>query len=102
MMVQIVVFSRKTNPQSKKNFAFRSAKIAQKFCEWKPYGASSLTSSPNKPKFNIKGDTNFIKSELMYKENGIFLSSQLLSPYHQLAFLCDLTIFNGTFQYLPD
>ena len=34
---QIVVFSRKTDAQRKKNFAFRSAKIAQKFCEWKPY-----------------------------------------------------------------
>ena len=31
------VFSRKTDAQRKKNFAFRSAKIAQKFCEWKPY-----------------------------------------------------------------
>ena len=30
-------FSRKTDAQRKKNFAFRSAKIAQKFCEWKPY-----------------------------------------------------------------
>ena len=29
-------FSRKTDAQRKKNFAFRSAKIAQKFCEWKP------------------------------------------------------------------
>jgi len=37
MIAQIVVFSRKTDAQRKKNFAFRSAKIAQKFCEWKPY-----------------------------------------------------------------
>ena len=37
MSAQIVVFSRKTDAQRKKNFAFRSAKIAQKFCEWKPY-----------------------------------------------------------------
>ena len=37
MIAQIVVFSRKTDGQRKKNFAFRSAKIAQKFCEWKPY-----------------------------------------------------------------
>ena len=37
MIAQIVVFSRKTDAQRKNNFAFRSAKIAQKFCEWKPY-----------------------------------------------------------------
>ena len=37
MIAQIVVFSRKTDAQRKKNFAFRSAKIAQQFCEWKPY-----------------------------------------------------------------
>ena len=78
-MVQIVVFSRKTNPQSKKNFAFRSAKIAQKFCEWKPYGASSLTSSPNKPKFNIKGDTNFIKSELVQRKWNLFVVPTLIT-----------------------
>ena len=36
MIAQIVVFSRKTDAQRKKHFAFRSAKIAQKFCEWKP------------------------------------------------------------------
>ena len=36
MIAQIVFFSRKTDAQRKKNFAFRSAKIAQKFCEWKP------------------------------------------------------------------
>ena len=37
MIAQIAVFSRKTDAQRKKNFAFRSPKIAQKFCEWKPY-----------------------------------------------------------------
>ena len=37
MIVQIVVFLRKTDAQRKKNFAFRSTKIAQKFYEWKPY-----------------------------------------------------------------
>ena len=37
MIAQIVVFSRKTDAQRKKNFAVRSAKIAHKFCEWKPY-----------------------------------------------------------------
>jgi len=37
MIAQIVVFSRKTDAQRKKNFAFRSAKNAQKFFEWKPY-----------------------------------------------------------------
>ena len=37
MIAQIIVFSRKTDAQRKKNFAFCSAKIAQKFCEWKPY-----------------------------------------------------------------
>ena len=37
MIAQIVVFSRKTDAQRKKNFGFHSAKIAQKFCEWKPY-----------------------------------------------------------------
>ena len=38
MIAQIVVFfSRKTDAQQKTNFAFRSTKIAQKFCEWKPY-----------------------------------------------------------------
>jgi len=37
MIAQIVVFSRKTDALRKKDFAFRSAKIAQKFCEWKPY-----------------------------------------------------------------
>ena len=37
MIAQIVVFLRKTDAQRKKNFAFRSAKIAQKFFEWKPY-----------------------------------------------------------------
>jgi len=37
MIAQIVVFSRKIDAQRKKNIAFRSAKIAQKFCEWKPY-----------------------------------------------------------------
>ena len=37
MIAQIVVFSCKTDAQRQKNFAFRSAKIAQKFCEWKPY-----------------------------------------------------------------
>ena len=38
MIAQIVDFSRKTDAQRKKNFAFRSAKFAQKFaCEWKPY-----------------------------------------------------------------
>ena len=31
MIAQIAVFSRKTDAQRKKNFAFRSAKIAQKF-----------------------------------------------------------------------
>jgi len=36
MIAQIVVFSRKIDAQRKKNIAFRSAKIAQKFCEWKP------------------------------------------------------------------
>ena len=36
MIAQIAVFSRKTDAQRKKNFAFCSAKIAQKFCEWKP------------------------------------------------------------------
>ena len=34
--LQIVVFSRKTDVQRKKKFAFRSAKSEQKFCEWKP------------------------------------------------------------------
>ena len=42
MIAQIVVFSHKTAAQRKKNFAFRSAKIAQKFCEWKPYKRSKL------------------------------------------------------------
>jgi len=42
MIAQIVVFSRKTDAQRKKNFAFRSAKIAQKFCEWKPYKSVPL------------------------------------------------------------
>ena len=37
MIAQIVVFSLKTDAQRKKKFAFRSAKFAQKFCEWKPY-----------------------------------------------------------------
>ena len=37
MTAQIVVFSRKTDAQRKTNFAFRSEKIAQKFCAWKPY-----------------------------------------------------------------
>ena len=37
MIAQIVVFSSKIDAQRKKNIAFRSAKIAQKFCEWKPY-----------------------------------------------------------------
>ena len=37
MIAHIGVFSRKTDAQRKKNFAFSSAKIAQKFCEWKPY-----------------------------------------------------------------
>ena len=27
---------RKTDAQRKKHFAFRSTKIAQKFCEWRP------------------------------------------------------------------
>ena len=31
--------------QRKKNFAFRSAKIAQQFCEWKPYSESILKGS---------------------------------------------------------
>ena len=34
---KLFFFSRKTDAQRKKNFAFRSAKIAQQFCEWKPY-----------------------------------------------------------------
>ena len=34
---KLLFFSRKTDAQRKKNFAFRSAKIAQKCCEWKPY-----------------------------------------------------------------
>ena len=37
MIAQIVVFSHKTDAQRKKNFAFLSEKISQKFCEWKPY-----------------------------------------------------------------
>ena len=37
MIAQIVVFSRKTDAQRKINFAFRSVKIAQKFCEWKGF-----------------------------------------------------------------
>ena len=45
MIAQIVVFSRKTNAQRQKNFAFRSAKIAQNFCEWKPYFLSSSLSN---------------------------------------------------------
>jgi len=36
MIAQIAVFSRKIVAQRKKNIACRSAKIAQKFCEWKP------------------------------------------------------------------
>ena len=43
MIAQIVVFMRKTDAKRKKNFAFRSAKIAQKFCEWKPYVKLSLS-----------------------------------------------------------
>ena len=42
IIAQIAVFSRKTDAQRKKNFAFLSAKIAQKFCEWKPYAGHSL------------------------------------------------------------
>ena len=42
MIAQIVVFSRKTDAQRKKNFTFRSAKIAQNFCEWKPYYSSNF------------------------------------------------------------
>ena len=46
MIAQIVVFfSRKTDSQKKKNFAFRSAKIAKKFCEWKSYLRGSSTPS---------------------------------------------------------
>ena len=36
MIAQIVVFSRKTDAQRKKNFAFRSTKIAQKFTNENP------------------------------------------------------------------
>ena len=45
MIAQIVFFSRKTDAQKKKNFAFRSAKIAQQFYEWKPYSESILKGS---------------------------------------------------------
>jgi len=50
-IAEIVVASRKTDAQRKKNFAFRSAKIAQKFCEWKPvplsFPAAALDSNRN-------------------------------------------------------
>jgi len=36
MIAQTAVFSRKTDVQQKKNFAFCFPKIAQTFCEWKP------------------------------------------------------------------
>ena len=36
MIAQIVVFSRKTDAQRKKNFAFRSAKIAKSFANGNP------------------------------------------------------------------
>ena len=36
-------YARKTDAKRKKNFAFRSAKIALKFCEWKPYVKLSLS-----------------------------------------------------------
>ena len=57
MIAQTVVFfSRKTDAQRKKNFALRSAKIAQKFCEWKPYAEAStndafLQAKQNKMKY---------------------------------------------------
>ena len=42
MIAQIVVFSRKTDAQRKKNFAFRFAKIAQKFANGNPKSNSTL------------------------------------------------------------
>ena len=46
MIGQIVVFSCKTYAQRKKNIAFRTTKIAQKFCEWKPYFQWAVGSIP--------------------------------------------------------
>ena len=60
MIAQIVVFSGKTDAQRKKHFAFRSAKIAQKFCEWKPYfwsGTSTLV---------LKVTLSIISSDLQF------------------------------------
>ena len=61
MIAQIVVFSRKTDAQRKKNFAFRSAKIAQKFCEWKPYSCVIITNRHPKRDyyFNYYIETRF-------------------------------------------
>ena len=77
MIAQIVVFSRKTDAQRKKNFAFRSAKIAQKFCEWKPYKLSIVAYGRNHPKKGInvlvviKSRTN-IRTKELNRRGGVY------------------------------
>ena len=67
MIAQIVFFSRKTDAQRKKNFAFRSAKFAQKFWNENPI--------PNQTRIgNVCMRMNLYKTVVEFIEFCKFLS----------------------------
>ena len=77
MIAQIVVFfSRKTDAQRKKNFAFWYAKIAQKFCEWKPYKKSWVNKQKN---YQISTSSSLFSNLLVVFETLNIMKTQSIS-----------------------
>ena len=73
MIAQSDIFSRKNVAQRKQKFALSFAKIAQKYCEWKPY---------HRAFHRQDASLNFIEEHFTFHIDRTFHSHDILQTCH--------------------